>query len=72
MNKYIVEIDQDNIDDIDVFDDDPDYDGPETNIEDPVGVYHITAESEESAVETAKWLDSMGNHSYSDVSDEYI
>jgi hypothetical protein len=53
--------------------DDPDYDGPETNIEDDEGVYHVTAESEESAVETAKWLDSLGNPNYSDVSEaEYM
>lgn len=73
MNKYLVTIDQDDISDIVVEMDDPAYDGPETNIEDPEGTYHITAESGESAVETAKWLDSMGNPAYSDVSEsEYI
>jgi hypothetical protein len=73
MNKYLVTINQDDVDDIVVEMDDPDYDGPETNIEDDEGVYHITAESEESAVETAKWLDSLGNPAYSDVSEaEYM
>jgi hypothetical protein len=73
MNKYLITIDQDDVDDIIIEMDDPDYDGPETNIEDDEGVYHITAESEESAVETAKWLDSLGNPAYSDVSEaEYM
>lgn len=73
MNKYLITIDQDDVDDIIVEMDDPDYDGPETNIEDDVGVYHVIAESEESAVETAKWLDSLGNPEYSDVSEsEYM
>lgn len=73
MNKYLVKIDQNDVDDIIVEMDDPDYDGPETNIEDDEGVYHITAESEESAVETAKWLDSLGNPAYSDISEaEYM
>jgi hypothetical protein len=73
MNKYLITIDQDDVDDIIIEMDDPDYGGPETNIEDDEGVYHITAESEESAVETAKWLDSLGNPAYSDVSEaEYM
>lgn len=73
MNKYLITINQDDIDDIVVEMDDPTYDGPETNIEDDEGVYHITAESEESAVETAKWLDSLGNPAYSDISEaEYM
>lgn len=73
MNKYLVTIDQDDPDDIVVEMDDPAYDGPESNIEDPVGVYHITADSSDSAVETAKWLDSLGNPAYSDISEaEYM
>ena len=73
MNKYLITIDQDDIDDIVVEMDDSGYDGPETNIEDPEGIYHITAETEESAVETARWLDSIGNPEYSDVSEaEYM
>jgi hypothetical protein len=73
MNKYLVTIDQDDVDDIVVEMDDPDYDGPETNIEDDEGVYHVIAESEESAVEIAKWLDSLGNPNYPDVSEaEYM
>lgn len=72
-NKYKVTIDPDDIDDIIVEDDDPEYDGPESNIEDPEGVYHITAESADEAKATARWLDSMGNPSYSDVSEsEYM
>lgn len=72
-NKYLVKIDQDDIDDVSVEMDDPTYDGPETNIEDPEGTYHIMAESEESAVETAKWLDSLGNPAYCDTSEsEYM
>lgn len=73
MDKYLITINQDDISDIVVEMDDPGYDGPETNIEDPEGIYHITAESEESAVETARWLDSIGNPEYSDVSEsEYM
>ena len=72
-NKYLVTINQDDLSDIVVEMDDPAYDGPEANIEDGEGVYHITAESEESAVETAKWLDALGNPDYSDVSEaEYM
>ena len=72
-NKYLVTINQDDLSDIVVEMDDPAYDGPEANIEDPEGVYHVTAESEESAVETAKWLDALGNPDYSDVSEsEYM
>ena len=66
-NKYLVTINQDDLSDIVVEMDDP------ANIEDPEGVYHVIAESEESAVETAKWLDSLGNPEYSDVSEsEYM
>lgn len=73
MNKYRVTIDQDDIDDIIVEDDDMDYDGPETNIDDPEGVYHITANDADEAKEAARWLDSIGNPEYSDVSEsEYI
>lgn len=72
-NKYLVTINQDDLSDIVVEMDDPAYDGPEANIDDPEGVYHVIAESEESAVETAKWLDSLGNPDYSDVSEsEYM
>jgi len=39
MAKFIITIDQDNIDDIVVEADDPTYDGPESNIEDPEGIY---------------------------------
>lgn len=73
MNKYLVTIDQDDISDIVVEMDDPAYDGPETNIEDPEGVYHITAESADEAKAAARWLDSIGNPAYSDVSEsEYM
>lgn len=72
-NKYLVTINQDDLSDIVVEMDDPAYDGPEANIEDPEGVYHIAAESKESAVETAKWLDSLGNPAYCDTSEsEYM
>ena len=66
MNKYLVTIDQDDIDDIVCEADDPSYDGPETNINDPEGVYHIDAESEEEAIKAARWLDSIGNSTYCD------
>lgn len=62
--KYLITIDQDDPNDIEVELDDPDYDGCETNINDPDGVYHVEAESEEAAIDTAKWLDSLGNPSY--------
>lgn len=41
--------------------DDPAYDGPESNINDPEGVYHIEADDADKAEEAAQWLDSMGN-----------
>lgn len=66
MNKYLVTINPDDIDDIVCEADDPSYDGAETNINDPEGVYHIDAESEEEAIQAARWLDSIGNPSYSD------
>lgn len=59
--KYLITIDQDDPDDIEVELDDPDYDGCETSINDPDGVYHVEAENEEAAIDTAKWLDSLGN-----------
>lgn len=67
--KYLVTINQDDIDDITVELDDPDYDGCETNIDDPEGVYHITAPDEKEAVSTARFLDSIGNPTYSDISE---
>lgn len=67
--KYLVTINQDDINDITVEPDDPAYDGCETNIEDPEGVYHITAPSEEEAVDAARWLDSIGNPTYTDISE---
>ena len=58
MNKYRVTIDDDDSEVTDIFveEDDPDYDGPEDNVEDGYGVYHITAESKEEAIEEAKFL----------------
>lgn len=70
-NKYLVTINQDDIDDIIVTMDEPDYDGTETNINDPEGVYHITAPNEEEAIEAARWLDSLGNDAYCDICDGY-
>lgn len=64
MNKYKVTIDQIDIDDITIEMDDPSYEGSEMAEGDPEGVYHITAESEDKAVETARWLDSIGNPAY--------
>ena len=64
MEKYKITINQDDPEDIMVEYDDPDYNGSETDINDDDGVYHITAENEFDAVDTAKFLDSMGNPSY--------
>lgn len=60
MTKYLVKIDPDNPDDIEIEIDDPSYDG-ECNMNDPLGWYHITAENEDAAIEAASWLDSIGN-----------
>ena len=69
--KYLVTINQDDINDITVEPDDPTYDGTETNIDDPEGVYHIMAPNEKEAIDAARWLDSIGNEKYSDISGEY-
>lgn len=59
--KYLVYISQDDPTDIEVDMDDPTYDGPEIDINEDEGVYHIEAESEEEAIKTAQFLDSIGN-----------
>ena len=64
MEKFLITINQDDVDDIKVEYDDPTYDGTETRMGDPDGVYHITAKNEFEAVEAAKFLDSMGNPAY--------
>ena len=61
MAKYLVKIDPDDPEDIEVEIDDPSYDGCECNMNDPLGWYHITAENEKAAIEAASWLDSIGN-----------
>lgn len=61
MEKYLVKIDPDDPDDIEVEIDDPSYDGCECNMSDPLGWYHITADNEDDAIEAARWLDSIGN-----------
>lgn len=48
--KYIVEYDEG---DWNVTLDNPDYDGPVTNISDPEYMYHVDAASESEAVEIA-------------------
>lgn len=55
MAKYIIHIDPDDPEDIDVELDDPEYDGPISLVGDAYGTYHIDAESEESAIAAAKW-----------------
>ena len=64
MSKWLVRIDQDDVEDIEIELDDPAYDGPESNIEDPWGYYHIEADTEEEAIKTARWLDSIGDDIY--------
>ena len=64
MSKWLVHIDQDDVDDIEIEPDDPTYDGPEYNIEDPYGYYHIEADTEEEAIKAARWLDSIGDDIY--------
>jgi hypothetical protein len=41
--------------------DDPTYDGPVTNIADPVYVYHIEAETEQAAVDAAEFEMAVDN-----------
>lgn len=53
MNKYLCSYDNTS-DTWSVVDDDPDYDGPESNIGDPIDVYHIEAASPEEAISIAK------------------
>lgn len=64
MSKWLVHIDQDDVEDIEIEPDDPTYDGPESNIEDPYGYYHIEADTEEEAIKAARWLDSIGDDIY--------
>lgn len=52
--KYIVTIDPDT-QEVEVELDNPGYDGPITHVDDPYGVYHIDADSEEDAIAAAKW-----------------
>lgn len=63
-HKYLVIIDQYDPGDYTIEDDVEDYDGPECNIDDEDGVYHIEAETPEEALETARFLDQLGNPSY--------
>lgn len=53
MAKFIVELDGDQWI---VTDDDPDYDGPETNCFDDIDVYHIEAETASEAIDIAEML----------------
>lgn len=53
MNKYVCTYDE-ITDDWSVVEDDPNYDGPESNIGDPIDVYHISAASPEEAIAFAK------------------
>jgi hypothetical protein len=71
MEKYLVKIDPDDINDIEVEIDDPSYDGCECSMSDPLGWYHITAETEEEAVQAARWLDSIGNAMHVVDDDDY-
>lgn len=50
--KYICTFDE--YDGWEVEPDDPDYDGPETNISDPYGTYHIEADNVEDAIKLAE------------------
>ena len=62
-HKYLIIINQEDPSDYTIDDDMEDYDGPEYNhYED--GVYHITADSPEKALEAARHLDMLGNAAY--------
>lgn len=58
MNKYICEYDE-TYGDFIVSEDDPGYDGPETNIADDVYTYHITASTPDAAKEIARFHKSI-------------
>lgn len=64
MNKYLIKINQEDPTDIHIDMDDPAYDGMETNIYDPDGLYHIQADTPEAAEDAARYLDSLGNANY--------
>ena len=53
MPKFLVELSDDQWI---VTDDDPDYDGPETNVCDDEDVYHIMAETASEAIDIAEML----------------
>lgn len=55
MPKFLVELSDDQWI---VTDDDPDYDGPETNVFDDIDVYHIEAASASEAIDIAEMLKS--------------
>lgn len=70
-DKFLVKVDQDDGEIEFCEPDDPAYDGPESNINEDPGVYHIEAESYEEAEKAAQWLDSMGNdYSSHDIDSE--
>ena len=53
LTKYFCEYIED-VDDFDIREDDPEYDGPVANIADPVFTYHVEAGSVAEAMDLAR------------------
>ena len=67
MSKYLVELDGDQWI---ATDDDPDYDGPVSNINDDIYTYHVDADTPEEAIDIAEqeyFIDTDGDFDVSEA-----
>lgn len=67
MSKYLVELDGDQWI---ATDDDPDYDGPASNINDDIYTYHVDADTPEEAIDIAEqeyFIDTDGDFDVSEA-----
>ena len=67
MSKYLVELDGDQWI---ATDDDPDYDGPISNINDDIYTYHVDADTPEEAIDIAEqeyFIDTDGDFDVSEA-----
>ena len=67
MGKYLVELDGDQWI---ATDDDPDYDGPVSNVNDDIYTYHVDADTPEEAIDIAEqenFIDTDGDFDVSEA-----
>ena len=67
MSKYLVELDGDQWI---ATDDDPDYDGPVSNVNDDIYTYHVDADTPEEAIDIAEqeyFIDTDGDFDVSEA-----